>query len=82
MSECEGYVNMNCIENGEMVTCSKCNTMVPETFIQEYKEVTDFTEMHLQSMKDTACILYYTLSLCRFFGPACVFAVSCKILLF
>lgn len=56
-SECDGYVNMTCIENGEKAICSKCNTVAPDTFIQEYKEVTEFTEMHLQSMKDTACIL-------------------------
>lgn len=52
---CTGYVNM---ANTDELTCSKCNTSISDEFLQQYKEVTEFSEMHLQSMKQTACILF------------------------
>lgn len=57
---CDGYVNMLDLEvaNTDDLKCSKCNSSISDEFLQQYKEVTEFSEMHLQSMKHTACILF------------------------
>lgn len=59
-ASCDGYVDMaeSDVADINMLKCSKCNTSISDEFLQEYKEVTDLSEMHLQSMKQTACILF------------------------
>lgn len=37
--------------------CSKCSSKLSEDFIQKYREVMEFTELHLENMKQLACIL-------------------------
>lgn len=62
-SSCDGYVNMADSEvaniNFDVFKCSKCNTAISDQFLQEYREVVEFSEMHLQNMKQTACILFH-----------------------
>lgn len=53
---CKGYVDME--NTDDELNCTKCNTTISDEFIQQYKEVTEFSEMHLQNMKQTACILF------------------------
>lgn len=57
---CDGYVNMvdSEVANIDALKCSKCNTSISDEFLQQYKEVVEFSEMHLQNMKLTACILF------------------------
>lgn len=59
--------NTNCNEPVEIkeitdnkLNCESCGAVVPDHFVQKYKEVTDFTEIHLQNMK-LACILSMSL---------------------
>lgn len=57
---CDGYVNMldHEVANTDDLKCSKCNRSISDEFLQKYKDVTEFSEMHLQNMKQTACILF------------------------
>lgn len=57
---CNGYVNVGDIEVAKIdeLKCSKCNNSISDEFLQRYKEVIEFSEMHLQTMKQTACILF------------------------
>lgn len=40
--------------------CEKCGKVLSEQFVNEFKNVVEFTELHLNSMKNTACILFLT----------------------
>lgn len=57
--DCDGYISMTDFNNGKTTAfkCSKCEQQISEKFIEEYKEVTQLSDIHLQNMKQTACIL-------------------------
>lgn len=42
--------------------CKKCDEDISDDFIRRFEEVTEFTEMHLQNMKNIACILSYVIT--------------------
>lgn len=53
----------NCIDTGSIKPnqqCSKCNTIVTEEFLNEFRDVMEMTQMHLENMKETTCILFIT----------------------
>lgn len=56
---CEGYVSMTNFNDGKTkaFTCSNCEQQISGKFLEEYKEVTQLSDIHLQNMKQTACIL-------------------------
>lgn len=53
--KCDNCIAINNIEAGHK--CEKCYTIVTGEFIQEFHEIMEMTQMHLNNMKDTACIL-------------------------
>lgn len=57
--KCDGYVNISReFEEAEVYRCVKCGTEAQEEFVRQYRDVMEMTELHLQNMKDIACILY------------------------
>lgn len=59
-NSCDGFVNMadHEVANVDDLNCSKCNNSISDEFLQQYKEVIEFSEMHLQNMRQIACILF------------------------
>lgn len=59
---CGGYVDMANYEeaNADDLKCVKCKTSLSTSFVETYKEVMEFSEMHLQNMRQVACILFVT----------------------
>lgn len=56
-SSCEACIEINeKIEHDSILKCNECQTVISPGFIQQYKDVTEFTSTHLQNMK-LACIL-------------------------
>ncbi|KAF2894223.1 hypothetical protein ILUMI_11948 [Ignelater luminosus] len=51
-SSCEACIEINeKIEQDDILECEECQTEISSSFIQQYKDVTEFTSMHLQNMK-------------------------------
>lgn len=42
----------------DAINCSKCLEKISEDKISKFFDVTDFTEFHLNRMKDIGCILF------------------------
>lgn len=53
--KCDNFVNLSDSELDKK--CAKCQTKVTEQFLMEFEEVVEFSDMHLQNMKQLACIL-------------------------
>lgn len=53
--ECSSCIDTSSIKAGN--TCSTCDTVISEDFLKEYQDVMEITMMHLENMKETACIL-------------------------
>lgn len=52
--------NKNCdnaITSSDTQNCSACNEPINEEFWMKFEQVTNFTDLHLENMKDLACIL-------------------------
>lgn len=41
----------------EEESCPKCSKKIPSAFKEKFKEVSEFTAHHLETMKNVACIL-------------------------
>ncbi|RZF37970.1 hypothetical protein LSTR_LSTR005470 [Laodelphax striatellus] len=56
--ECGEPIFVNDIKDGDDnvvdLSCSKCEAIVKDETFKEFKEVSDFTDMHLKTMKDVA----------------------------
>ncbi|RZC32557.1 histone-lysine N-methyltransferase SMYD3 [Asbolus verrucosus] len=50
--QCDNYID---IENANPDDkCCKCNAIISETFLEQFKQVVELTDMHLQNMKQLA----------------------------
>ncbi|XP_970424.2 histone-lysine N-methyltransferase SMYD3 isoform X1 [Tribolium castaneum] len=50
--KCDNHIDTEIITPGDK--CAKCDTVVSETFLKRFKEVIEFTDLHLQNMKQLA----------------------------
>lgn len=57
-SNCDNCIDVINVEPDQI--CSKCNTTISEQFLREFQEIMEMTQMHLNTMKETTCILYIT----------------------
>lgn len=55
-TNCDNCIDINNIEAGDR--CGKCSTVISAEFITEFRVIMEMTQIHLDNMKETTCILY------------------------
>lgn len=50
-SKCNEYLDLRHLTDA----CPKCNARITDEYVDRFREVVEFTRMHLDKMKDIAC---------------------------
>jgi hypothetical protein len=53
--QCDNYIDAESASADDK--CGKCGAAITENFLELFKQVIEFTDIHLQNMKQLACIL-------------------------
>lgn len=62
--KCDNCIDAANANDGD--ECSKCGATITADFLAKFKEVVEFSDLHLQNMKQLACNFLYLLSLTFF----------------
>lgn len=56
-TKCDNCIDIENTKVGQ--PCSKCLTLLSEEFVTEFREIVKMTQMHLNNMRETTCILLF-----------------------